>query len=316
MDGFWQYSCSQLLMIFQKSNIASSLFFVPIREKNFNLKPAVQSDSASHLCNTIWILASGWEKIPVELSAPAHHLLPLTGDQQLVEERAVGPGEAIMLERWLRCRERLKLCGCRTHIVHIEKTCHREIVGFVIFIKPKLYFHWRRRIYDFDFERHLVPFQALALDQDRFWLAPPAAAEDRPGSQQSGAWANRKGPFRKYWWTKRATKEKLTSSEELEGSPGTQDMSGPWAHIQSRWCGSLGTWRSGAWLFPGRLGTWGLLPSFRWPPWEAPSLLLEHSSWMWVSGEKWFYLELDFWGLFHISHVNHFAVGLMNVAIR
>ena len=105
MDGFCQYSCSQLLMIFQKSNIASSLFSVPIREKNSNLKPALQSDSASHLCNTIWILASGWEKIPVELSTPAYHLLPLIGDQQLVEERAVGPGEAIMLERWLRCRE-------------------------------------------------------------------------------------------------------------------------------------------------------------------------------------------------------------------
>ena len=88
---------------------------------------------------------------------------------------------------------------------------------------------------------------------------------------------------------------KITSSGELEAKPGTQDMSGPWAHIQSRWCGSLGTWRSGAWLFPGRLGTWGLLPSFQWPPWETwsscctfPGIL---GKWSLLPSFRWIPLE-------------------------
>ena len=39
--------------------------------------------------------------------------------------------------------------------------------------------------------------------------------------------------------------------------------------MQSRWCGRLDTWILVAGLFPGRLGTWGLVPSFQWPPWET-----------------------------------------------
>ena len=68
-----------------------------------------QSDSASHLWN-ISTLASAWEKVSVELPPPGGHLLPLTGDQQLVEERAVGERAQsqviFMLERCLRRRER------------------------------------------------------------------------------------------------------------------------------------------------------------------------------------------------------------------
>ena len=90
---------------------------------------------------------------------------------------------------------------------------------------------------------------------------------------------------------------KITSSGELEVSPGTEDMSGPWGHSHHRWCGSLGTWRSGAWLFPGRLGTWGLLPSFQWPPWETwsscctfPGILGKWSllpSFRWIRLKTW-----------------------------
>ena len=129
----------------QKLNIASSLFFVPICAKGFKLKPALQSDSASHLWHN-FVLASGWEKISVELPPPAHHLLPLTGDQQLVEERAVGAGPAIIMrERWLRCRERLKLRTCRIHIgfARERKIRHNEFIFLVMFINLQLWWSLR-----------------------------------------------------------------------------------------------------------------------------------------------------------------------------
>ena len=117
--------CSQSVMIFPKQNTASSMLSCWSMCQEFYLKPALQSSSASHLWNSppYWVLvhASAWEKIPVELSPPAHHLLPLTGDQQLVEERAVGEREDTMIERWLRCRERLKHRTCRIHIGFTHK---------------------------------------------------------------------------------------------------------------------------------------------------------------------------------------------------
>ena len=100
------------VMIFPKQNTAISMLFCSSICQEF-----YQSNFASHLCNKIH-LASTREKISVELPPPAHHLLPLTGDQQLVEERAVGEGvgdaiKAIVLECWLRCREEKLICKHR-----------------------------------------------------------------------------------------------------------------------------------------------------------------------------------------------------------
>ena len=64
------------------------------------------------------VLASACKKISAELPPLAHHLLPLTGDQQPVEERAVGERVGRMalnqychvLEQWLRCRKEQLIC--------------------------------------------------------------------------------------------------------------------------------------------------------------------------------------------------------------
>ena len=63
-------------------------------------------------CRSFWVpvLTSEWEEISAELSPPAHHLVLLTSDQQLVEERAVGERESTMLECWLYCREEKLIC--------------------------------------------------------------------------------------------------------------------------------------------------------------------------------------------------------------
>ena len=173
-------------------------FLVPVCSKNFNLKPALQSDSVTHLRTTVLVFASAWEKISVELPPPAHHLLPLTGDQQLVEERAVGEGEATSHERCLQCRERLKPRPCRIHIDHRQKTWLREIIDFiksVNIIKRQLFYHQGGK--DSEFDNHQVPFELLALDLDHFQSVPPVAATGHPSpgkpSQQNGAWADKEG---------------------------------------------------------------------------------------------------------------------------
>ena len=231
----------------------------------------LQSDSASHLWHN-FVLASGWEKISVELPPPAHHLLPLTGDQQLVEERAVGEREATILERWLRCRESLKHRTCRIHIVHREKIWLREIIGFVIssskdssiIISGKRILNLIITRCPLSFFLWIISSQFHKLLQQVFQVQASFLSIAVPGQIKKGAHRkNRKIKGEK------GTNKKITSTGELEVPPCTPDIFGPWDHMQSRWCGRLDTWILVAGLFPGRLGTWGLVPSFQWPPWET-----------------------------------------------